>query len=175
MVGLVIVSLVAGLLSLTSPFSDSGEAQAARHDLQPFRAAVDDMAEAPGLRYKDSSTFGITENDSTVTADGSQFGTTFSGRSDSGRDVLRIGDKKFTRWQVDPAPRKDAAGCEKAPPSEWTVGLDDSSELMDEALARTISPTTWWPCWTSPWTAWRSHRHRWRTTLRRRALPGSGH
>ncbi|MGW6310585.1 hypothetical protein ACWFRQ_35905 [Streptomyces niveus] len=32
-----------------------------------------------------------------------------------------------------------AAG-EKAPPSEWIVGLDDGSKLMDEALARTIAP-----------------------------------
>ncbi|MFE5666064.1 hypothetical protein ACFQ7W_19280 [Streptomyces niveus] len=31
-----------------------------------------------------------------------------------------------------------AAG-EKAPPSEWIVGLDDGSKLMDEALARTIA------------------------------------
>ncbi|MER5556265.1 hypothetical protein ABT001_32195 [Streptomyces sp. NPDC002793] len=138
MVGLVAVALVAGLLSLTS--SDSDETQAAGRDLQPFRAAVDDLADAPGLRYKDTSTLGITENDITVTADGSQFGTTSSGRNDSGRDVLRIGGKKFTRWQVDPAPRKDVAAGEKAPPSEWTVGLDDGSKLMDEALARTIAP-----------------------------------
>ncbi|MFD3739672.1 hypothetical protein [Streptomyces sp. NPDC058629] len=140
MVGLVAAALVAGLLSLTSSSSDSDETQAAGRDLQPFRAAVDDLADAPGLRYKDTSTLGITENDITVTADGSQFGTTSSGRSDSGRDVLRIGGKKFTRWQVDPAPRKDVAAGEKAPPSEWIVGLDDGSELMDEALARTIAP-----------------------------------
>lgn len=139
-VGLVAVALVAGLLSLTSSSSDSDETQAARRDLQPFRAAVDDLADALGLRYKDTSTLGITENDITVTADGSQFGTTSSGRSDSGRDVLRIGGKKFTRWQVDPAPRKNVAAGEKAPPSEWIVGLDDGSELMDEALARTIAP-----------------------------------
>ncbi|MBK3555965.1 hypothetical protein JHN55_05310 [Streptomyces sp. MBT56] len=50
-----------------------------------------------------------------------------------------------TRWQVDPAPRKDVADGEKAPPSEWIVGLNDGSELMDEALARTTSPPKWRP------------------------------
>ncbi|MFF3396087.1 polymorphic toxin-type HINT domain-containing protein [Streptomyces sp. NPDC002669] len=137
-VGLVLVALVAGLLSLTS--SDSGKAQAARQNLKPFREAVDGLADAPGLRYKDTSTLGITENEISVTAGGSQFGTTTSGRNDHGRDVLRIGGKTFTRWQVDPAPRKNVEAGEKAPPSEWIVGLDDGSDLMNEALARTIAP-----------------------------------
>jgi hypothetical protein len=140
-VGLVIVALVAGLLSLTSPSSDTDETQAARRDLQPFRAAVDDLADAPGLRYKDTSVFGITENEITVTASGSQFGTTSSGRKENGRDVLRIGGRTFMRWHVDPAPREEVAAGAKAPPSEWTVGMDDGSELMDETLARTIAPS----------------------------------
>ncbi|MEU2134934.1 hypothetical protein [Streptomyces sp. NPDC018352] len=138
MVGLVFVALVAGLVSLTSP--DSDKAQAAHQNLKPFREAVDGLADAPGLRYKDTSTLGITENEISVTASGSQFGTTSSGRNDHGRDVLRIGGKTFTRWQVDPAPRKDVEAGKKAPPSEWIVGLDDGSELMDEALSRTIAP-----------------------------------
>ncbi|MEV5731120.1 hypothetical protein ACFV83_22790 [Streptomyces pharetrae] len=141
MVGLVIVALVAGLLSLTSSSSDTDETQAARRDLQPFRAAVDDLADAPGLRYKDTSVFGITENEITVTASGSQFGTTSSGRKENGRDVLRIGGRTFMRWHVDPAPREEVAAGAKAPPSEWTVGMDDGSELMDETLARTIAPS----------------------------------
>ncbi|MFD4948900.1 polymorphic toxin-type HINT domain-containing protein [Streptomyces sp. NPDC058409] len=140
MIGLVIVALVAGLLSLTSSSSDSDEAQAAQRNLKPFREAVDDLANAPGLRYKDTSAFGITENEITTTASGSQFSTPSSGQDDNGRDVLRIGDKTFMRWQVDPAPREEVKEGEKAPPSEWMVGLDDGSELMDEALARTIAP-----------------------------------
>ncbi|KAA9375981.1 MULTISPECIES: Hint domain-containing protein [Microbispora] len=140
--GFVVVTLVAGLLSLTSSFSDSDQAKVAQRNLQPFREAVDALAVAPGLRYKDTSAFGITENEITVTASGSQFGTTYSGRrNDYGQDVLRIGGKTFMRWQVDPAPREDVAAGEKAPPSEWMVGLDDGSELVDEALARTIPPS----------------------------------
>ncbi|MGW1192081.1 polymorphic toxin-type HINT domain-containing protein [Streptomyces sp. NPDC002559] len=137
-VGLVVVALVAGQVSLTS--SDSDRTQASRQNLKPFREAVDDLADAPGLRYKDTSTLGITENEISVTAGGSQFGTTSSGRNDHGRDVLRIGGKTFTRWQVDPAPRKSVEAGKKAPPSEWIVGLDDGSDLMDEALSRTIAP-----------------------------------
>lgn len=140
-VGVVIVALVAGFLLLTSPSSDSDEAQAVQRILTPFREAVDVLAVAPGLHYKDTSAFGVTENEITVTASGSQFGTTSSGRNDSGRDILRIGGKTFTRWQVDPAPREDVAAGENAPPSEWIVGLDDGSELMNEALARTIAPS----------------------------------
>ncbi|MFC9749586.1 polymorphic toxin-type HINT domain-containing protein [Streptomyces niveus] len=140
-VSALVLALVAGLLALDH---DSGsDAQQARteRNLQPFKEAIEDLADAPGLRYQDTSTLGITENDITVTAGGSQFGTTASGRNDHGRDVLRIDGKKFTRWQVDPAPGKDVAPGKKAPPSEWIVGLDDGSKLMDEALARTIAPS----------------------------------
>ncbi|MFE4059363.1 Hint domain-containing protein [Streptomyces sp. NPDC059096] len=137
-----VLALVAGLLALGGHDSGSDAQQTrTQQNLQPFKEAIEDLADAPGLRYKDTSTLGITENDITVTAAGSQFGTTSSGRNDHGRDVLRIGGKKFTRWQVDPAPRKDVEAGEKAPPSEWIVGLDDGSRLMDEALARTIAPS----------------------------------
>ncbi|WP_406489660.1 hypothetical protein OH736_45465 (plasmid) [Streptomyces sp. NBC_01650] len=140
------MALVAGLLSLTSWSSDSNEAQAAQRNLKPFKEAVDDLANAPGLRYKDTSSLGITENEITVTASGSQFGTTSSGRNSTGKDdnaedVLRIGGKTFMRWHVDPSPREDVAAGEEAPPSEWMVGLDDGSDLTDEALARTIAPS----------------------------------
>ncbi|MGW1771360.1 polymorphic toxin-type HINT domain-containing protein [Streptomyces sp. NPDC002104] len=140
LVGLVILALVAGVLSLTSSSSDSDEAQTVQRNLEPFREAVDDLAVAPGLRYKDTSALGITENEITATAAGSRFGTTSSGRNDNGRDVLRIGDKTFMRWQVDPAPNKAVKAGDNAPPSEWTVGLDDGSTLTNEALARTIAP-----------------------------------
>ncbi|WP_257895374.1 Hint domain-containing protein [Streptomyces anulatus] len=133
---LVIAVIAAAVLNSGS----SSDAPTAARDLQPFREAVDDLAKAPGLQYKDTSAFGITENTLTVTAAGSTYGTTSSGPSDNARDVLRIGGKKFTRWQVDPSPRKDAAAGEKAQPSEWSVGLDDGSTLTDEALARTLPP-----------------------------------
>ncbi|NUV77831.1 polymorphic toxin-type HINT domain-containing protein [Streptomyces fungicidicus] len=136
-----VLALVAGLLALGGHDSGADAQQARRlRNLQPFKEAVDSLADAPGLRYKDTSAFGITDNDITVTASGSQFGTTSSGRSDSGRDVLRIGGRKFMRQQVDPAPREEVKEGEKAPPSEWMVGLDDGSELLDEALARTMAP-----------------------------------
>ncbi|MFE5243202.1 MULTISPECIES: Hint domain-containing protein [unclassified Streptomyces] len=137
---MLVLALIGGLLSLTSSSSDSKETQAAHRDLEPFREAVDDLATAQGLRYEDTSSFGITENEISVTASGSQFGSTSSGRDDHGRDVLRIGGKTFIRWQHDPAPKEDVKAGAKAPPSEWTVGLDDGSELMDEALARTVAP-----------------------------------
>ncbi|PWS47578.1 hypothetical protein DLE01_30440 [Streptomyces sp. FT05W] len=136
-----VLTLIGGLLSLTPSSSDSQETQAVHRDLRPFREAVDELATAPGLRYKDTSSFGITENAINVTASGSQFGTTSSGReNDHGRDVLRIGGKTFMRWQHDPAPEEDVKAGAKAPPSEWIVGMDDGSELVDEALARTVAP-----------------------------------
>ncbi|MEV0749859.1 hypothetical protein AB0I75_32430 [Streptomyces sp. NPDC050273] len=137
---MLVLALIGGLLSLTSSSSDSKETQATHRDLGPFREAIDDLATAPGLRYKDTSSFGITDNEISVTASGSQFGSTSSGRNDHGRDVLRIGGKTFMRWQHDPAPEEDVKEGAKAPPSEWIVGLDDGSELVDEALARTVAP-----------------------------------
>lgn len=136
---LVIAVIAVAVLNSGSSSGSDGSPTVAS-DLQPFREAVDDLAKAPGLQYKDTSAFGITENTLTVTAAGSTYGTTSSGPSDNGRGVLRIGGTKFTRWQVDPAPRNRPAAGEKAPPSEWTVGLDDGSTLTDEALARALPP-----------------------------------
>ncbi|GGW47395.1 polymorphic toxin-type HINT domain-containing protein [Streptomyces griseoloalbus] len=136
-----VLALVAGLPALGGHDGSDEQQAGTERNLQPFKEAVDSLADAPGLRYKDTSAFGITENDITVTASGSQFSTPSSGRTDHGRDVLRIGGRTFMRWQVDPAPREDVAAGEKAPPGEWTVGMDDGSELMDEALARTIAPS----------------------------------
>uniref|UniRef100_A0AAU2VN96 HINT domain-containing protein n=1 Tax=Streptomyces sp. NBC_00008 TaxID=2903610 RepID=A0AAU2VN96_9ACTN len=139
--GVVIVALVAGLLTLTSSSTGSDAAQTTQQNLEPFREAVDDLARAPGLRYKDTSASGTTQNEISVTANGSQVGTASSGRNDHGRDVLRIGGKTFTRERVDPAPREDATAGGKTPPREWTVGMDDGSKLLDKALARTIAPS----------------------------------
>ncbi|MEU4065560.1 polymorphic toxin-type HINT domain-containing protein [Streptomyces wedmorensis] len=138
-----ILTLVIAVIAVTSLNSGSAPdgSRATARDLQPFREAVEGLATAPGVHYKDTSSFGITENTFTVTASGSTYGTTKSGRGDTGRDVLRIGGKTFTRWQTDPAPSRDVGAGEKAPPSEWIVGLDDGSKLMDEALARTIAPS----------------------------------
>ncbi|MBL3671483.1 hypothetical protein JL475_37510, partial [Streptomyces sp. M2CJ-2] len=144
---MLVLALIGGLLSLTSSSSDSKETQAAHRDLGPFREAVDDLATAQGLRYKDTSAFGITDNDITVTASGSQFSTPSSGRNDNGRDVLRIGGKTFLRWQKDPAPAAETdpeAGSDGeaggTQPSEWTDGLDDGSVLVDEAQSRSMAP-----------------------------------
>ncbi|GAA2439761.1 hypothetical protein [Streptomyces macrosporus] len=139
--GLLVLALVAGVLAVTGNRGPDQAGATGKQDLRPFRQAVDDLAGAQGLRYQDTSAFGVTENEITVTAGGSQFGTTSSGRNDSGQDVLRIGGRTFMRWQVDPAPRKEVAAGEKAPPSQWIVGLDDGSTLMDEALARTVAPS----------------------------------
>lgn len=139
--GVLVLALIAGVLAVTGHPESSEAGTTGKQDLRPFHQAIDDLAAAPGLRYKDTSAFGITENDITVTASGSQFGTTSSGRRENGRDVLRIGGKTFMRWHVDPAPRKDVPAGEQAPPGEWTVGMDDGSTLMDETLARTPSPS----------------------------------
>lgn len=89
---LTLVIAVIAAAVLNSGSSSDGSPTAAR-DLRPFREAVDDLAKAPGLQYKDSSAFGITENTLTVTAAGSTYGTTNSGPSDHARDVLRIGGR----------------------------------------------------------------------------------
>lgn len=138
--GLLTAALAAGVLTLTTASSGSDQAQAIQHNLMPFREAVGDLEEALGLHYKDASALGITQNEITVTSSGSQFGTTTSGGNNSGKDVLRISEKTFMRWQVSPAPRQDVPPGEKAPPSEWSVGMDDGSDLVDQTLARTIAP-----------------------------------
>lgn len=136
-VGALVLVLVAGLLTVAG-LAGSDETRTAKQNLEPFKSATDDLADAPGLRYRDTSAAGITENEITATNGGSQFGTTSSGGRDKEHDrgVLRIGGKTFMRWQVDPAPEETDAKT----PSEWMTGLDDGSELVDEALSRTLPP-----------------------------------
>ncbi|MGW2104191.1 Hint domain-containing protein [Streptomyces olivaceoviridis] len=116
-------------------------------NLKPFKEAVASLAVAPGLRYKDTSAYGITENEITVTAGGSQFGTTGNPGRDAKtyKDVLRIGGKTFMRHQVDPAlpPEADREGGadSKARPGRWALGMDDGDVLVDEALTRTEKPS----------------------------------
>ena len=135
----VAVALVTGCLSPTSSSPGSEKARTAHRNLQPFREAVAALTTAPGLRYKHTPAFGTAESEITVTAGGSQFGTTSSSRYGTGQDVLRIGGRTFTRRQVGRAPEQGAAG-KKAPPGEWTTGPDAGSPLTEEALARSVTP-----------------------------------
>nr|WTB28310.1 HINT domain-containing protein [Streptomyces sp. NBC_00830]WTB35771.1 HINT domain-containing protein [Streptomyces sp. NBC_00830] len=137
-VGALVMALVAGLLTWVNSSSESATSTAKRN-LKPFEEAVDDLAQAPGLRYRDTAIAGITERDITVTAGGSQFGTTGSGNKEHDNDVLRIGGKAFTRWQVDPAPDQDVEPGTKTP-SEWTVGFYGNSNILDEVLDQRPSP-----------------------------------
>lgn len=102
---LVIAVIAAAALNSGSSSGSGGFPTAAR-DLQPFREAVDELAAAPGLQYKDTSTVGIAENTLTVTAAGSTYGTTSSGPSDNGRDVLRIGGRSSLGGRSTPPPRR---------------------------------------------------------------------
>ncbi|WP_338672049.1 polymorphic toxin-type HINT domain-containing protein [Streptomyces sp. SCSIO 30461] len=144
-IGALLLAMVAGLLVWQyGPGSGQPGAAATKRELKPFRQAVEALAQAPGLRYEDTSLAGITQNEITVTAGGSQFGTTSSGNGEHGRDVLRVEGKTFTRWQVDPAPGPEAKAAAKPGakiPSEWMTGLDDGSVLLDEALGRMPSPS----------------------------------
>ncbi|WP_328401192.1 Hint domain-containing protein [Streptomyces sp. NBC_00390] len=138
--GALVLALVAGLLAWGNDSdSDAGE-RVAKRNLKPFIRAVDALAQAPGLRYQDTSFAGITENEITVTAGGSQFGTTGSGNEKHGRDVLHVGGKTFMRWQEDPSPGPDVEPGTKTP-SEWMLGMDDGSQLLGDALKRMPTPS----------------------------------
>lgn len=138
-VGALVLALVAGVLTWVN--SSAGAApSAARRDLGPFEEAVEDLDKALGLRYRDTAIAGITRRDITVTASGSQFGATSSGIERHDRDVLRIGQKDFTRWKADPvAGQGPGAGTKK--PGAWTVGFYGDSGILDEILDRRPSPS----------------------------------
>ncbi|WP_236242442.1 hypothetical protein [Streptomyces sp. CC228A] len=132
------LALVAGLL-VWGGLSTGPGALTARRDLtylKPFEEAVADLREAPGLRYRDTATAGITERDITVTASGSQFGRTGSGVRRHDQDVLRVGGREFTRWRVDPAPGRPTEGGKPAAekPGAWTVGSHGASVILEEVL-----------------------------------------
>ncbi len=132
------LGLVAGLLTWMNSSSEY-DTSTAKRNLKPFEQAVDDLAKAPGLRYRDTAIAGITERDITVTASGSQFGTTGSGNKEHDHDVLRIGGKTFTRWQVDPAPGKDVEPDTRTP-SDWLAGFYGNSDILDEVLDQRPPP-----------------------------------
>ncbi|MFD4140375.1 Hint domain-containing protein [Streptomyces sp. NPDC058572] len=138
--GALVLALVAGLLAWGNDSGSGSGERAAKRNLKPFIWAVDALAQAPGLRYQDTSFAGITENEITVTAGGSRFGTTGSGNEKHDRDVLHVGGKTFMRWQEDPSPGPDVEPGTKAP-SEWMLGMDDGSELLDDALKRMPTPS----------------------------------
>ncbi|MEU2023694.1 hypothetical protein ABZ565_16255 [Streptomyces sp. NPDC016469] len=92
--GVLAAGLVAGLLVWHGP--PGSEEPVAKRDLKPFRQAVAALADAPGLRYRDSGD-DLVKRDITVTASGSRFGAVEVGGSGLAREVLHIGGRTFTR------------------------------------------------------------------------------
>ncbi|MFJ7194787.1 MULTISPECIES: polymorphic toxin-type HINT domain-containing protein [unclassified Streptomyces] len=137
-VGVLVLALVAGtLLAVTGTVgSDDGKA-VAKANLQPFRQAVEELGVAQGLRYQDTSAFGVTENEITVTAGGNKYGTTTSGGKRLEQGLLNVGGKTFMRWSQDPAPPPGAASGK---PGKWMAEHEDKDSLVQEALRRTLPP-----------------------------------
>ncbi|AJC60612.1 hypothetical protein [Streptomyces sp. 769] len=127
-VGALVLALVAGVL-LWNNTSGSRQPAAAKQNLEPFQQALAELAAAPGLQYKDSSSAGLSKRDITVTASGSRYGTTGYG-SGLDRAILHVGGKTFTR-------RQDSPGATDS--NKWAAG-DGSSGSADDVVKRTPSP-----------------------------------
>ncbi|WP_043463943.1 polymorphic toxin-type HINT domain-containing protein [Kitasatospora sp. MBT66] len=126
-VGVVVLALLAGLtVWLTAADSPEGEPKGNR---DPFIQAIDNLAEAQGLRYRATEMVGSsTQREVTVTAYGDQVGNLgYGGKLDDlTRDVLRVNGATYSRWQKDPVSK----GLGK-----WTIdrlgGDAQDNEILD--------------------------------------------
>ncbi|WP_203601341.1 hypothetical protein [Streptomyces sp. SID9727] len=133
-VGILAAGLVAGLLVRHG--GPGPEESVAKRDLTPFRQAVAALADAPGLRYRDSGD-GLVKRDITVTASGSRFGAVEVGGSGLAREVLHIGGRTFTRAK-DSASGAWAAADESDSVTRETVGHMPAPPDLATALSKAL-------------------------------------
>ncbi|OKJ72812.1 hypothetical protein [Streptomyces sp. CB02460] len=134
-VGVLAAGLVAGLLVWHGGGAGSDE-PVAKRDLAPFRQAVAALADAPGLRYRDSGDDPV-KRDITVTASGSRFGAVEAGSSGLAREVLHIGGRTFTRAK-DSVSGAWAAADESDSVTRETVGHMPAPPDLATALAKAL-------------------------------------
>ncbi|MFK0291255.1 hypothetical protein ACIQU6_12365 [Streptomyces sp. NPDC090442] len=113
-------------------------------DRAPFLQALDNLAGAPGLRYQETSTATAEHRDVSVSPSGMLAGT-LGGQAKGGtpQDVLRIGDRTYTRRQSPPGEgnpdgAKTADGARNAggtPPSDATSDTTSPDDGMPTAGA----------------------------------------
>ncbi|MFC8535743.1 hypothetical protein ACFUJY_17530 [Streptomyces sp. NPDC057249] len=126
--------LVAGLL--VRPGGPGSEEPVAVRDLKPFRLAVAALADAPGLRYRDSGDDPV-KRDITVTASGSRFGAVEVGGSGLAREVLHVGGRTFTRAK-DAGSGAWAAADESDSVTRETVGHMPAPPDLATALSKAL-------------------------------------
>ncbi|MGZ2359382.1 hypothetical protein LRE75_22165 [Streptomyces sp. 372A] len=133
-VGVLAAGLVAGLLVRHG--GPGPEESVAKRDLKPFRQAVAALADAPGLRYRDSGD-DLVKRDITVTASGSRFGAVEVGSSGLAREVLHIGGRTFTRAK-DSVSGAWAAADESDSVTRETVGHMPAPSDLATALSKAL-------------------------------------
>ncbi|MEU7239727.1 hypothetical protein [Streptomyces sparsogenes] len=140
----VVLALVAGLLAwLASPDGDDQNKLATlKRNREPFVQALNNLAAARGLHYKDTAAVGITERDFTVTQSGAVFGSIGDGVEKLDRDVLRIGGKTYTRWEKG-RDYEAPEGKQKDPdaPGRWTIGSLGESYTLDPVMEQYLPPS----------------------------------
>ncbi|MFJ7629196.1 hypothetical protein ACIQZN_22145 [Streptomyces sp. NPDC097595] len=135
-VGVLAAGLVAGLLVRHG--GAGSDEPVAKRDLKPFRQAVAALADAPGLRYRDSGDDPV-KRDITVTSSGSRFGAVEVGSSGLAREVLHIGGRTFTRAKGS-ASGAWAAADESDSITQETVGHVPAPPDLATALAKALDP-----------------------------------
>ncbi|WP_203598863.1 hypothetical protein [Streptomyces sp. SID7909] len=133
-VGVLAAGLVAGLLVWHG--GPGSEDPVAKRDLKPYRQAVAALADAPGLRYRDSGDDPV-KRDITVTASGSRFGAVEVGSSGLAREVLHIGGRTFTRAK-DSVSGAWAAADESDSVTQETVGHMPAPPDLATALSKAL-------------------------------------
>ncbi|WP_051905138.1 ribonuclease domain-containing protein [Streptomyces bicolor] len=105
----------------------------------PFNQAIAALAEAPGVRYKDSSASSRQQREITATAYGDKFGTTgWRTLQNLEREVLRVGGRNFYRHS--PSTSKDGEAPSGRPVSQWSTNGPGQDASLDPMLDTFASP-----------------------------------
>jgi len=146
----VVVALVVGFVAMRSSDSSRGGGPAsgpAEPDWAAFEEAVADLAEAKGVRYAETATFGSEFRDITVTDTGWSFGQRGfpeGGLADLGRDLLWVGGKAYSRSSVATDAELEQMGTaaegEGTRPGAWTFDALGESDELEAMFGRMPRP-----------------------------------
>ena len=145
-----VVALVVGFVAMRSSDSSRGGGPAsgpAEPDWAAFEEAVADLAEAKGVRYAETATFGSEFRDITVTDTGWSFGQRGfpeGGLADLGRDLLWVGGKAYSRSSVATDAELEQMGTaaegEGTRPGAWTFDALGESDELEAMFGRMPRP-----------------------------------
>ncbi|MFJ8439974.1 hypothetical protein [Kitasatospora griseola] len=123
----------------SSAKADTRKAQEQARNRAPFDEAVDALAQAQGVQYKDASAANKLNRQVTVTAYGDKFGTAgWGGLGKLDREAIRVGGTMYTRHA--PGTTTDGTAPDGRPVKQWSTA-NEGDDYTDHMFDLFVSPT----------------------------------